>query len=63
MYILYILLCIFFIDFLIIGNNRNTLNADNIMPLTIFLILRAGIPHLGAEILLMEVYFNCFISN
>lgn len=37
-----------------IGNNRNTLNADNIMPLTIFLILRAGIPHLGAEILLME---------
>lgn len=30
------------------------LNADNIMPLTIFLILRAGIPHLGAEILLLE---------
>lgn len=40
--------------FFIIGNNRNTLNADNIMPLTIFLILRAGIPHLGAEILLLE---------
>lgn len=28
------------------------LNADNMMPLTIFLILRAGIPHLGTEILL-----------
>lgn len=30
------------------------LNADNIMPLTIFLIIRAGIPHLGAELLLLE---------
>lgn len=32
----------------------NALSADNIMPLTIFLVLRAGIPHLGAEIQLME---------
>lgn len=30
------------------------LNADNMMPLTIFLILRADIPHLGTEILLLE---------
>ena len=39
---------------LFLGNLNNLLNADNIMPLTIYLILRAGIPHLGAEILLME---------
>lgn len=30
------------------------LNADNMMPLTIFLLLRAAIPHLGTEILLLE---------
>lgn len=30
------------------------LNADNMMPLTIMLILRAAIPHLGTEILLLE---------
>lgn len=30
------------------------LNADNMMPLSIFLILRADIPHLGTEILLLE---------
>lgn len=30
------------------------LNADNIMPLTIFLLLRATIHHLGTEILLLE---------
>lgn len=30
------------------------LNADTMMPLTIFLILRASIPHLGTEILLLE---------
>lgn len=30
------------------------LNADNMMPLSIFLILRAAIPHLGTEILLLE---------
>lgn len=30
------------------------LNADNMMPLTIFLLIRAQIPHLGTEILLLE---------
>lgn len=30
------------------------LNADNMMPLTIYLLLRASIPHLGTEILLLE---------
>lgn len=30
------------------------LNADNMMPLTIYLLLRAAIPHLGTEILLLE---------
>lgn len=30
------------------------LNADNMMPLSIFLLLRASIPHLGTEILLLE---------
>lgn len=30
------------------------LNADTMMPLTIYLILRAAIPHLGTEILLLE---------
>lgn len=30
------------------------LNADKLMPLTIFLLLRAAIPHLGTEILLLE---------
>lgn len=30
------------------------LNADRLMPLTIFLLLRAAIPHLGTEILLLE---------
>lgn len=30
------------------------LNADNMMPLTVFLLLRAAIPHLGTEILLLE---------
>lgn len=41
-------------------NNADTpaityqLNADNMMPLSIFLILRADIPHLGTEILLLE---------
>lgn len=30
------------------------LNADSMMPLTIYLILRAAIPHLGTEILLLE---------
>lgn len=41
------------------ASNANTggivqLNADNMMPLTIFLLLRAAIPHLGTEILLLE---------
>lgn len=30
------------------------LNADTMMPLSIFLIIRAAIPHLGTEILLLE---------
>lgn len=30
------------------------LNADNMMPLSIFLLLRAAIPHLGTEIFLLE---------
>lgn len=30
------------------------LNADTMMPLTIYLLLRAAIPHLGTEILLLE---------
>lgn len=34
------------------------LNADNMMPLTIFLLLRAAIPHLGTEILLLEGKIN-----
>lgn len=34
------------------------LNADNMMPLTIFLLLRAAIPHLGTEILLLEGMFK-----
>lgn len=36
------------------AGGRHLLSADHIMPLSIFLILRAGIPHLGAELLLME---------
>lgn len=30
------------------------LNADTMMPLTIYLIIRASIPHLGTEILLLD---------
>lgn len=33
---------------------NNALSADHIMPLSICLVLRAGIPHLGAELSLME---------
>lgn len=42
-----------FIDCNIAGKTY-VLNADDIMPLAIFLIIRAGIPHLGAELLLLE---------
>lgn len=34
--------------------NSIVLNADNMMPLTIYLLLRASIPHLGTEIVLLE---------
>lgn len=30
------------------------INADDMMPLTILLVILANIPHLGAEILLLE---------
>lgn len=30
------------------------MNADDMMALTIFLVIRTCIPHLGAEILLLE---------
>lgn len=30
------------------------LNTDYLLPLSIFLILRANIPHVGAELLLLE---------
>lgn len=36
------------------ANITYQLNADNMMPLSILLILRADIPHLGTEILLLE---------
>lgn len=42
------------INYYIRAGKSYILNADNIMPLTIFLIIRAGIPHLGAELLLLE---------
>lgn len=37
-----------------ISANAIVLNADNMMPLSIYLLLRASIPHLGTEIVLLE---------
>lgn len=37
-----------------ISVNQTSLNADVIMPLTLVLLLRAGIHHLGAELALLD---------
>lgn len=38
----------------VLPNKNNLLNADNLLALTIYLIIRANIPHLGAELSLLE---------
>lgn len=38
----------------VLPNRQNILNADNLLALTIYLIIKANIPHLGAELSLLE---------
>lgn len=39
--------------------NKISLNADIIMPLSLLLLLRAAIPHLGAELALLDDLTDC----
>lgn len=38
----------------LLSDNSVILAADGVMPLVIYLVLRAGVPHLGAELALLE---------